>query len=57
MLYIYFFMQLIIYLTKLLLIPNKNYIALTGNRTRAICLEGKYSTSILLTLSLFNDAL
>ena len=23
--------------------------ALTGNRTRAICLEGKYSTSILLT--------
>ena len=25
--------------------------ALTGNRTRAICLEGKYSTSILLTLS------
>ena len=29
---------------------KKEY-ALTGNRTRAICLEGKYSTSILLTLA------
>ena len=34
---------------------KKLFLALTGNRTRAICLEGKYSTSILLTLSTSKD--